>query len=196
MMKNYVDAMADALVDVLKYSDSSVEWPDIDDLQYDEAIKPEWFYPALQSEGESELMAILQYTQMAGLYDEEIGDLVLGVGLVEMKHFANVRDVVIKLKGTIPQPLNTKKLELGKNAGEALVISIKNEILTIQFYESVKEKIASQSKSAKTILQMLDKLIADERLHLKLFYQQLVKMKLPQGVESLKSTLTRYLKLD
>ena len=108
MMKNYVDAMADALVDVLKYSDSSVEWPDIDDLQYDEAIKPEWFYPALQSEGESELMAILQYTQMAGLYDEEIGDLVLGVGLVEMKHFANVRDVVIKLKGTIPQPLNTK----------------------------------------------------------------------------------------
>ena len=54
MMKNYVDAMADALVDVLKYSDSSVEWPDIDDLQYDEAIKPEWFYPALQSEGESE----------------------------------------------------------------------------------------------------------------------------------------------
>ena len=133
MMKNYVDAMADALVDVLKYSDSSVEWPDIDDLQYDEAIKPEWFYPALQSEGESELMAILQYTQMAGLYDEEIGDLVLGVGLVEMKHFANVRDVVIKLKGTIPQPLNTKKLELGKNAGEALVISIKNEILTIQF---------------------------------------------------------------
>lgn len=113
-----------------------------------------------------------------------------------MKHFANVRDVVIKLKGTIPQPLNTKKLELGKNAGEALVISIKNEILTIQFYESLKEKIASQSKSAKTILQMLDKLIADESLHLKLFYQQLVKMKLTQGVESLKSTLTRYLKLD
>ena len=113
-----------------------------------------------------------------------------------MKHFANVRDVVIKLKGTIPQPLNTKKIELGKNAGEALVISIKNEILTIQFYESVQEKIASQSKSAKTILQMLDKLIADESLHLKLFYQQLVKMKLTQGVESLKSTLTRYLKLD
>lgn len=77
-----------------------------------------------------------------------------------------------------------------------MVISIKNEILTIQFYESVQEKIASQSKSAKTILQMLDKLIADESLHLKLFYQQLVKMKLTQGVESLKSTLTRYLKLD
>ena len=42
-MKNYVDAMADALVDVLKYSDSSVEWPDIDDLQYDEAISPNGF---------------------------------------------------------------------------------------------------------------------------------------------------------
>ena len=52
---------------------------------------PNRFYPPLQSEGESELMAILQYTQMAGLYDEEIGDLVLGVGLAEMKHFANVR---------------------------------------------------------------------------------------------------------
>ena len=53
-----------------------------------------------------------------------------------------------------------------------------------------------RAKPPKTILQMLDKLIADESLHLKLFYQQLVKMKLTQGVESLKSTLTRYLKLD
>lgn len=76
------------------------------------------------------------------------------------------------------------------------MISIKNEILTIQFYESVKEKITFQSESAKTILQMLDKLIADESLHLKLFYQQLAKMKLTQGVESLKSALTRYLKLN
>ena len=43
---------------------------------------------------------------------------------------------------------------------------------------------------------MLDNLLADESLHLKLFYQQHVIMKLTQGVESLKSTLTRYLKLD
>jgi rubrerythrin len=177
-MINYIDKMADALVDVLKYSDSSVEWPDAEHVAPDPNIKPEWFYPALQSTDASEIFAILLYTQQTALYDDEIGDLVLGVGIVEMKHFANIRDTVVSLGGTIPQAFTDKKLDLGKDLGDALRIDVQGEYDTIQLYKSIKEKITSQSETAKTLQQMLDKLIADETLHLKLFYAELKKRNL------------------
>lgn len=172
-MVNYIDRMADSLVDVLKYSDSSVEWPEAEHFEADSEINPEWFYPALQSGAMSEIMAILLYTQQAGLYDEEIGDLVLGIGLVEMKHFANIRDTVLSLGGTIPQPMNGAGLLLGASVNDALAINVKNEFATIKYYQSVKDKIKSESQTAKLIQAMLDKLIADESLHLKMFYQEL-----------------------
>ena len=193
-MKNYVDAMADAIVDVLQFSNSEVEWPDMDALEADPEIKPEWFYPALQGNDSSEMMSILEYTQMAGLFDEQIGNLMLGVALVEMKHFANIRDTVIAMGGTLPQPLDTKTLELGSNAGEALAISVHNEIATINFYESLLDKVTSTSVNGQIVRQMLVKLIADESLHLKLFAQELVKMKLSQRIESLRSQIDTLLK--
>ena len=167
--------MADSLVDVLKYSDSSVEWPEVEHFEPDPEIKPEWFYPALQNGAMSEIMAILLYTQQAGLYDEEIGELVLGIGLVEMKHFANIRDTVVSLGGKIPQPLNGAGLVLGINVNDALCINVKNEFATIKYYQSVKEKIKSTSQTAILIKAMLDKLIADETLHLSMFYKELCK---------------------
>lgn len=170
-MINYIDRMADALVDVLKYSDSNVAWPEMDGLPNDPAVKAEWFYPALQSSDASEIIAILLYTQQSGLYDEEIGDLVLGIGLVEMKHFANIRDLVLLLGGTIPQPLNDKNLKLGNTVEEALAINVQSELDTIIYYRSVKEKITSTTPTAIAIKKTLDKLIADESLHLKLFVE-------------------------
>lgn len=172
-MVNYIDRMADALVDVLKYSDANVEWPDTEHFEADPEIKPEWFYPALQSGSMSEPMAILLYTQQAGLYDEEIGDLVLGIGMVEMKHFANIRDTVLSLGGTIPQRVDTQDMNLGRTVNDALSINVKNEFATIKYYQSVKDKIKSTSKSAHIIIAMLDKLIADETLHLDMFYSEL-----------------------
>jgi rubrerythrin len=188
-MINYVDKMADAIVDVLKYSDQSVPWPDAEHVDPDPAIKPEWFYPALQSSDASEIIAILLYTQQAGLYDDEIGDLVLGVGLVEMKHFANIRDTIVSLGGELPQPVTGANLKLGDTVGEALAINVQSEYDTILFYEDLKKKITSQTETAKTILAMLDKIIADETLHLRLFVEQLHKLQLTELISDLSGKL-------
>lgn len=47
-MINYVDKMADALVDVLKYSNQDVEWVEPDDMKPNDGVQPEWFYPAIE----------------------------------------------------------------------------------------------------------------------------------------------------
>lgn len=46
-MINYVDKMADALVDVLKYSNQDVEWVEPDDMKPNDGVQPEWFYPVI-----------------------------------------------------------------------------------------------------------------------------------------------------
>ena len=48
-MINYVDKMADALVDVLKYSNQDVEWVEPDDMKPNDGVQPEWFYPAIEN---------------------------------------------------------------------------------------------------------------------------------------------------
>ena len=42
-MINYVDKMADALVDVLKYSNQDVEWVEPDDMKPNDGVQPECF---------------------------------------------------------------------------------------------------------------------------------------------------------
>ncbi len=172
-MINYIDRMADALIDTLKYSDSSVAWPETEHVAPDPEIKPEWFYPALQNKDCSEIVAILLYTQQTALYDKEIGDMVLGIGIVEMKHFANIRDTVVALGGTLPQPIDGKNIKLGKDVNDALSINIRSEFDTIKYYRGVKELIKSKSETAITLQAMLDKLIADESLHLRMFLNEL-----------------------
>lgn len=54
-MINYVDKMADALVDVLKYSNQDVEWVEPDDMKPNDGVQPEWFYPAIENAEYSEI---------------------------------------------------------------------------------------------------------------------------------------------
>ena len=89
-MINYVDKMADALVDVLKYSNQDVEWVEPDDMKPNDGVQPEWFYPAIENAEYSEITAILQYTQQEAVFEDEIGELMLGIALVEMKHYAHL----------------------------------------------------------------------------------------------------------
>lgn len=78
-MINYVDKMADALVDVLKYSNQDVEWVEPDDMKPNDGVQPEWFYPAIENAEYSEITAILQYTQQEAVFEDEIGELMLGI---------------------------------------------------------------------------------------------------------------------
>lgn len=175
-MINYVDKMADALVDVLKYSNQEVEWVEPDDMKPDDGVQPEWFYPAIESAEYSEITAILQYTQQEAVFEDEIGELMLGIALVEMKHYAHVRDAIVALGGTLPKPYNSKNVNIGETPTEALVLAAHSEVATIKFYKSVKERITTSTSSADIARKLLTKLIADESLHLKLLTQQLKKM--------------------
>ena len=144
-MINYVDRMADALVDVLKYSNSEVEWPETSDLRPNDGVQPEWLYPAIESSDYSEITSILQYTQQEAVFDE-IGELLLGIALVEMKHYAGVRDAIVTDSVIIMKQL-LKKLV----ADESLHLKLLNKHLKglvndEQKYNSIMDKCLSKIK--------------------------------------------------
>ena len=144
-------------------------------MKPNEGVEAEWFYPAIESAEYSEITAILQYTQQEAVFEDEIGELMLGIALVEMKHYAHVRDAIVALGGTLPKPYNSKNVNIGGTVVEALTLAAHSEVATIQFYKSVKARITASTDTADIARKLLTKLIADESLHLKMLTQQLKK---------------------
>ena len=175
MKVNHIDKMADALVDVLKYSNADVEWVEPDDIQPNDGVEAEWFYPSVESPVYSEITAILQYTQQEALFDD-ISELMLGVALVEMKHYACVRDIIVRLGGTLPRPYTGQNIHLGDTPAEALEIAMKGEMATIDFYSSLGKKMTTDTPSTRIVHEILRKLIADETLHLSLMQEEYLKL--------------------
>lgn len=170
MTKNQVDNLVDALVENLKYCDSNIEYPDIDKAEPDDGVIAEWFYPIYNGTNDfSELTAIHMYTSQETEF-EEIGQLMLGIGLTEMKHFAKIGEIIKRLGGKIDQRYNNSGVAIGKTTREALEIAYNAEIKTIKFYESLSEKIekVKSTKTTEIALQLISKLIADENIHKKL----------------------------
>ena len=93
--KNRLEEMAEATVNALDYSDSKVEYPDISIVQKwpKEIILP--LYDLYKNTRYSELTSILMYTQHQARF-EEIGELMLGIGLVEMVHYDKLGDFLLK----------------------------------------------------------------------------------------------------
>ena len=93
--KNRLEEMAEATVNALDYSDSKVEYPDISMVQKwpKEIILP--LYDLYKNTRYSELVSILMYTQHQARF-EEIGELMLGIGLVEMVHYDKLGDFLLK----------------------------------------------------------------------------------------------------
>ena len=102
-----------------------------------------------------------------------IGELMLGIALVEMKHYAHIRDAIVALGGTLPKPYDSKNVNIGETPVEALTLAAHSEVATIGFYKSVKERIPASTPTADIARKLLTKLIADESLHLKLLTRQL-----------------------
>ena len=105
--------------------------------------------------------------------EDEIGELMLGIALVEMKHYAHIRDAIVALGGTLPKPYDSKNVNIGETPVEALTLAAHSEVATIGFYKSVKERITASTPTADIARKLLTKLIADESLHLKLLTRQL-----------------------
>lgn len=172
---NAVDNLTDALVNVMKYSNNSVEYPNIDQVKPDDGVVAEWFYPIYNGKNDfSELTAIHMYTSQETEF-EDIGELMLGIGLTEMKHYAKIGELIKALGGTITQSFNNDGVEVGKTPREALSIAYNAEVITIEFYEKLFQKIEriKPTKTTTIVLQLLSKLIADEKIHQKLLKEDL-----------------------
>ena len=172
--ENMVDKMADALVEITRFADSTVKYPELDNVKQDNGVMPEWFYPIYNGvNGFSELDAIHLYTSQEQKF-ESIGNLLLGIALVEMKHYGILGELINKLGGRIEQRYNNSKVSLGETKEEALNNAIDAENKTIEFYEGIIEKIKGvrETKTTIIVVQLVNKLIADERVHLKLLKEQ------------------------
>lgn len=170
LTQNTIDNLTDALVDAMRYSDPSVIYPDLDKAEPDDGVVAEWFYPIYNGSNDfSELTAILMYTGQETKF-EEIGELMLGIGLTEMKHLAKIGDFIRVLGGNIEQRYTNTGVVLGNTIREAINVAIEAEVKTIEFYNTLSTKI-SKIKSTKTTqiaLQLIAKLTADEEVHKKL----------------------------
>ncbi|MCC8088814.1 MAG: hypothetical protein LIO79_06080 [Rikenellaceae bacterium] len=172
---NHLDDLTLGLVNAMSYSNSDVEYPDFDDLSKDDGVNPEWFYAVYRGSNEfSEMNAIIQYVSQDTLFDD-VAEMILGIGLVEMKHFDKLGDFISALGGNVTQEYNTSHVKYGKNAEEAVRFGIESEEATIQEYNRIAEivKTVPENKTTKIALQLLAKLIADEQKHLDLFQQWL-----------------------
>lgn len=170
LTKNQLDDLTNGLVNAMRYSDSTVEYPEFNKAKQDDGVMAEWFYPVYNgSNGFSELTAIHMYTSQEATF-EEIGELMLGIAMTEMKHYDKLGDFIRRIGGKIDQKFNNSAVVIGKTKEEAIQNAIKAEEDTIAFYEKISQRLLKlpETTTIKIALQLLAKLTADERVHLKL----------------------------
>lgn len=169
-----VEAMADALVESMRYADHAIDYPDISKAKADDGVPAEWFYKAYAGiTGTSELTAIIQYTQQRMLFDQ-IGETFLGIAITEMKHYDRLGDFIHHLGHAVSKPVfSAAKVDITtESAIEAVQINIRAEQDTIAEYEKLIQRIQAGNPTPTTTstlaVQLLNKIIADERVHVRL----------------------------
>lgn len=159
----------------MRYSNPEYEYPEYDGAKADDGVAAEWFYPIHNgSNSFSELTAIHMYVTQEATF-EDIGELMLGIGMTEMKHYDKLSDFIKKLGGKIDQRFNNSGVTIGTDAVDALKIAIGAERETIAFYEGIQSKLnkVTETKTVKIAYQLTSKLIADEEVHLELLKERL-----------------------
>lgn len=184
---NRVEDAANAFIDVLKYSDQSVDYPDFKDIEPwpDEIV--DMFKDALKDKPFSEISAILMYTQQSSRFDL-IAELMLGIGLVEMRHYDKLSDFLQKADPHEQDSVMDiyPKVEIGFSPQSALKIAWNSEIETIGNYKKIMNNLALYSERADydDVMYLLNKLIADEEHHIKLIKEAMGVDKGTKGVTS------------
>lgn len=168
---NRVEDAANAFIDVLKYSNQSVDYPDFKDIEPWPEDIVNMFKDALKDKPFSEISAILMYTQQSSRF-EPIAELMLGIGLVEMRHYDKLSDFLQKADPYEQDSVMDiyPKVEIGFSPESALKIAGKSEIETIGNYKKIMNSLALYSERADydDVMYLLNKLIADEEHHIKL----------------------------
>lgn len=168
---NRVEDAANAFIDVLKYSNQSVDYPDFKDIEPWPEDIVNMFKDALKDKPFSEISAILMYTQQSSRF-EPIAELMLGIGLVEMRHYDKLSDFLQKADPYEQDSVMDiyPKVEIGFSPESALKIAWNSEIETIGNYKKIMNSLALYSERAdyEDVTYLLNKLIADEKHHIKL----------------------------
>lgn len=168
---NRVEDAANAFIDVLKYSDQSVDYPDFKDIEPWPEDIVNMFKDALKDKPFSEISAILMYTQQSSRF-EPIAELMLGIGLVEMRHYDKLSDFLQKADPHEQDIVMDifPHVEIGFSTESALKIAWNSEIETIGHYKKIMNNLASYNERADydDVMYLLNKLIADEEHHIKL----------------------------
>lgn len=162
------------------YLDKTIDFPEVDNAKAGQGIEAEWFYEVLAgTPGFSELNAIRLYRSDNTKYDS-IATLMAGISMVEMQHYDHLQEFILQIGGNI-DGIEYDNSEL-RSATEgstdvkiALAISIESEKETIREYERIMElcKAAEDSPTKEIALQLLNKLIADEKSHIGFFQEKL-----------------------
>lgn len=181
--KNRLEEMAEATVNALDYSDSKVEYPDISIVQKwpKEIILP--LYDLYKNTRYSELTSILMYTQHQARFGE-IGELMLGIGLVEMVHYDKLGDFLLKASDVMDTdiPGNNQLtvhpiIDLGTSAESALRLSLQSEKETLEEYQKVFDSLNKEEYIKRSdyipVSHLIEKFIADEEYHITLLNKAL-----------------------
>lgn len=167
---NLIDDLTTGLVNNMRFSDRNVLYPPDAEISPDAGVKAEWFHDAYKApNGFSELDTIHMYITQEAMF-EELGELMMGIALVEMKHLDKLSDLVGELGGNIAQSNNTDKIVYGTTPREAVQSAIAGETNAIAGYVELTDRVAALPRNDTTryCLALLAKLIADERLHIAL----------------------------
>lgn len=170
-MGNRVEDAANAFIDVLKYSDQSVDYPDFNDIEPWPEDIVKMFEHILKTASFSETTAILMYTQQSSRFDD-IAELMLGIGLVEMRHYDKLSDFLQKAnpyEDYSSMEINPK-IEIGSTWNDALKVALSSEQETINYYRTIMNHLAVYNDRADydDVMYFLNKLVADEEHHIKL----------------------------
>lgn len=182
--KNRLEEMAEATVNALDYSNSKVEYPDISMVQKwpKEIILP--LYDLYKNTRYSELASILMYTQHQARF-EEIGELMLGIGLVEMVHYDKLGDFLLKASDVMDTdiPGNNQLtvhpiIDLGTSSESALRLSLQAEKETLEEYYKVFDSLNKKEEYIKRsdytpVAHLIQKFMADEEYHIALLKKAL-----------------------
>lgn len=182
---NRIEDAANAFIDVLKYSDQSVDYPDFKDIEPWPEDIVNMFKDALKDKPFSEISAILMYTQQSSRF-EPIAELMLGIGLVEMRHYDKLSDFLQKADPYEENPVMDiyPKVEVGFSPESALKIALDSEIETIGHYKKIMNNVALYNDRADydDVMYLLNKLVADEEHHIKLLKEAMGMDKATKGV--------------
>lgn len=178
--KNRLEEMAEATVNALDYSDSKVEYPDISIVQKwpKEIILP--LYDLYKNTRYSELTSILMYTQHQARF-EEIGELMLGIGLVEMVHYDKLGDFLLKASDVMDTDIpgnNQLTVHPLIDLGTSAELSLQAEKETLEEYYKVFDSLNKKEEYIKRsdyipVTYLIQKFIADEEYHISLLKKAL-----------------------